>query len=54
MKDISASIVALAGAIMVTAGLSVGSDRHTILFFIGCGVGIVGLVGWVFQFVSKN
>ena len=54
MKAVSSSIIVVGGAIMVTGGLSGGSDRHTMLFFIGCGVGIIGLIGWLFQVVAKD
>ncbi|HEY4232037.1 MAG TPA: hypothetical protein VGM76_01295 [Lacipirellulaceae bacterium] len=54
MKAISSSIVVLAGAYMVSTGLSDMSDPHKILFFVGSGVGILGLIGWLFQVVGKE
>ncbi|MEY2408127.1 MAG: hypothetical protein QOF48_797 [Verrucomicrobiota bacterium] len=47
MKSISASIIVLAGAILIVGGSHIQHDG-TQLFVdtVGCGVGLVGLAGW--------
>jgi hypothetical protein len=49
-KHISAAIIVLAGAVLLLGGSYVG-DADTRLFVqvVGCIVGGVGLIGWVFS-----
>jgi len=47
MKELSASIVVLAGAIVVSAGAFAGrGDVHPLVCLAGVILAIVGLVGW--------
>ncbi len=47
MKAISASIIVLAGAILLAGGAHIRhTDTKTFVMFAGCVVGVAGLVGW--------
>ena len=50
-KHISAAIIVLAGAILVFGGSWLIRHDDTRLFvqFVGCVIGAVGLVGWIFS-----
>ncbi len=50
-KHISAAIIVLAGAILLLGGSWLIRHDDTKLFvqFVGCVVGAVGLIGWVFS-----
>jgi hypothetical protein len=54
MKAISSSIIVLSGAIMISTSMSGVSDLHKFLFFMGSGVVIIGLIGWLFQIAAKG
>jgi hypothetical protein len=54
MKAISSSIIVLSGAIMISTSMSGVSDLHRFLFFMGSGVVIIGVIGWLFQVVAKG
>ena len=48
MKAVSASIVALAGAVLLAAAALVShSDTQLFVGGVGCGVGLLGLVSWI-------
>ena len=55
MKTISASIIVLAAAVLITGGSFVPHD-DTRLFVqaIGCLVGVIGLGGWFLAFRDDN
>lgn len=47
MKMLSASIIVLTGGIVLSVGSLVGHhDTKLFLQFVGCGVGITGLMAW--------
>ena len=47
MKCISASIIVFSGAILLLGGAFVGhTDTKLFVQTVGCGVGIVGIIGW--------
>jgi hypothetical protein len=46
MKSISASIVVLAGSILIIGSSRFTSETHLFVMVVGCGVGAVGLWGW--------
>ena len=47
MKAISASIIVLAAAILITGGSHIAhSDTQLFVQVLGCVVGIVGFIGW--------
>jgi uncharacterized membrane protein YjjP (DUF1212 family) len=50
-KHVSAAIIVLAGAILLLGGSWLIRHDDTALFvqFVGCVVGAVGLVGWIFS-----
>ena len=55
MKEMSASIVVVAAAIMITGGASVEHDDSRLFVQgIGCVVGILGLFGWIGAFMEKR
>jgi hypothetical protein len=55
MKAVSASIVVLAGAILLAAGSFIQhSDTKVFVQFVGCLVGVIGLGGWFFAFKSPG
>ena len=48
MKPLSASIVVLAAAIIITGGgFMQPSDTQTFIEFVGCVIALVGLAGWM-------
>jgi hypothetical protein len=54
MKCISASIVVLAGAILIVGGSHVGhGDTALFVQAVGCSVGAIGLWGWFVSFKEK-
>lgn len=55
MKSISASIVVLAAALLVLGGSTLQhSDTRLFLQVLGCGVGSVGLWGWIITLKSPE
>jgi hypothetical protein len=55
MKAISASIVVLAGAVLLTGGSLVGhTDTALFVQAVGVLVGVVGLVGWFFAVQNRS
>ncbi len=47
MKAVSASIVVLAGAILIASGVHVHhNDTQVFVCGLGCMVGLTGLLGW--------
>lgn len=54
-KHVSAAIIVLAGAILLLGGSWLIRHDDTKLFvqFVGCVIGAVGLVGWIFS-STKN
>jgi hypothetical protein len=54
-KHLSAAIIVLAGAVLLLGGSWLIRHADTKLFIqvVGCIVGVVGLVGWVFS-TTKN
>ncbi len=55
MKTISASIIVLAAAVLITGGSFIQHD-HTQSFVqvVGCLVGLIGLGGWFLAFKGDN
>ncbi len=55
MKTLSASIIVLSAAVLITGGSFVPHD-DTQLFVqvVGCLVGLIGLVGWYHAFKDPN
>jgi hypothetical protein len=54
MKSISASVVVLAGAVLVTAGLSGSDIEHKIVLLAGGAVGLLGLIGWILTLPGRT
>jgi hypothetical protein len=49
MKAISASIIVVAAAILLVGGSHIGhSQTSGFVQFVGCVVGLLGMVGWVY------
>lgn len=47
MKAISASIIVLAGAVLLAVGANIQhGDTNLVVSAIGCLVGLIGLAGW--------
>jgi|GEM_PF-1400620 len=47
MKFISAAIIVLAGTVLLLGGSFIGhSDTKLFVQTAGCGVGIIGIIGW--------
>ena len=54
MKSISASIVVLAAAILITGGSHIQhADTKLFVQIVGCVIGLVGLGGWFVSFREK-
>ncbi|MEP4079655.1 hypothetical protein [Haloferula sp.] len=54
MKAISASIIVLAAAILITGGSHIQHTETRIFAqIIGCGVGVIGLGGWILTLREK-
>lgn len=54
MKSISASLVVLAAAIMITGGSFVPHhDTRLFVQSVGCVVGLLGILGWIGAFLEK-
>ncbi len=54
MKAISASIIVLAAAVVLTGGAHVPhNDTKAFVMFVGCVVGLVGLWGWYRSFKQE-
>jgi len=54
MKAISATIVILAASILISVGsLAHESDTRGFLQFVGCSLGLIGLVVWYISFNDK-
>ena len=54
MKAISASIIVLAAAILITGGSRLQhSDTKLFVQIVGCIVGLIGLSGWFISFREK-
>ena len=54
MKSISASIIVLAGTILILGGAHIQHDAtQTFVMFVGCGFGAIGLWGW-FQTIKEK
>ena len=50
MKSISASIIVLAGAILLVGGSHVQhDDTQLFVMIVGCAVTLIGLGGWYFS-----
>ena len=55
MRLISASIIVLAGAILLVGGSHIPhGDTKLFLQFVGCAVGLIGLLGWLVSFREKQ
>jgi hypothetical protein len=55
MKLVSASIIVLAAAVLLVGGAhSQRSDARDFLQFVGCVVGLIGLIGWLISFREKQ
>lgn len=46
MKALSASVIALAGAVILSVGSLASNDAQGVLHFIGAAVGLTGLITW--------
>jgi len=47
MKQISASLIVLAAAILIVGGAHIQHDSTQLFVMaVGCGVGLIGLWGW--------
>jgi hypothetical protein len=46
MKSISASIIVLAGAILLLGGSQIRGETGGFIMLAGCVVGLIGLGGW--------
>jgi hypothetical protein len=54
MKLLSASIIVLAAAILITGGSHIQhSDTRLFVQIVGCVVGLMGLGGWCVSFKEK-
>jgi hypothetical protein len=54
MKSISASIIVLAAAILIVGGSHIQHDgTQLFVCIVGCGVGLIGLGGWIVCFREK-
>ena len=54
MKAISASIIVLAAAILITGGSRLQhSDTKLFVQIVGCIVGLIGLSGWLLSYKEK-
>ena len=54
MKAISASIVVLAAAILITGGSYIQhADTKLFVQIVGCVIGLMGLSGWFFSYREK-
>ncbi|TWT90185.1 hypothetical protein Mal64_05690 [Pseudobythopirellula maris] len=53
MKAISASIVVLAGALLLAVGSITNTDTGWFVMLVGFGVGLLGLWGWQAAFLEK-
>jgi len=53
MKQISASIIVLAAAIIMVGSSHFGADATPVVFGIGIGVCVVGLRGWFISMKEK-
>jgi hypothetical protein len=54
MKSISASIIVVAGSVLIVGGSHVAhSDTATFVQIVGCGVGAVGLLAWFVSLTEK-
>lgn len=54
MKAISASIVVLAAAVLITGGSHIQhSDTKMFVQVVGCVTGLMGLGGWLVSFKEK-
>jgi hypothetical protein len=54
MKTISASIVVLAAAILITGGSHIQhADTKLFVQIVGCVIGLMGLGGWLVSFREK-
>jgi hypothetical protein len=54
MKSISASIIVLAAAILILGGSYIQhNDTQLFVQIVGCGVGLIGLGGWLVSFREK-
>jgi hypothetical protein len=54
MKAISSSIVVLAAAILLVGGSHIQhGDIRLFVQIVGCGVGLIGLWGWLVSFKEK-
>ncbi len=55
MKSISASIIVLAGAILVASGAHVHhSDTQVVVNLIGAALGLIGLGAWIVSLIQKQ
>ena len=55
MKAISASIIVLAAAILIVGGSHVQhGDTKLFVQVVGCGVGLLGLRGWLVSLKEKQ
>jgi Na+/melibiose symporter-like transporter len=55
MKSISASIVVLSGALLLVGGSFVPHDQTQVFVqFVGCVVGLIGLVAWWLAFKQSR
>jgi hypothetical protein len=49
-KHVSAAIIVLAGAVLLVGGAFIPhSDTKLFVQVVGCGVGAMGLAGWIFS-----
>jgi len=53
MKLISASIIVLAGAVLVIGSSRFTSDTQTFVEVFGCVVTLIGLGGWCYRLKEK-
>jgi hypothetical protein len=54
MKSISASIIVVAGSVLILGGSSIPhSDTRLFVQIVGCGVCAVGLWGWFLSLKEK-
>lgn len=55
MKAISASIVVLAAAVMISGGASIEhDDTQMFVMGVGCVVGFLGVLSWIGAFLDKE
>jgi hypothetical protein len=55
MKAISASIVVLAGAILLAVGGTIPhGDTSTFVMLVGGIVGVAGLAGWIMEMLMRD